>query len=219
MRAFALHGDELQLGLADVTAELRPAVEALGFARRGALFVRALPGGVPYAAEAGPRFELCAEHMVRQAAGLEPVPWDAALETVLERAGADGWWLAGSAALAVRGLAVDPGDLDLIADAAGCARLAGVLSDLLVEPLVEGGWLGERWFRAFGAARIECVGGVHAAHDDPEPCDFGPVAAARLETVRWREWELRLPPLELQLRASERRGLAERAAAIRELLA
>lgn len=208
MRAFAVHGVDLQLGLADVTAELAPAVESLGFAQAGAEFVRRFPAGAPYAAQAARRFEAYAERMVNQAARLDPVPWRAALETVLERTEPGDWWLVGSAALAVRGVPVEPRDIDLVSDAEGCARLAAALEDLLVEPLVDGGPLGERWFRAFARARVECVGGVHASHDDPVPSDFGPAAAARLTTIRWRGWTLRVPPLELQLASRQRRGLA-----------
>ena len=209
MRAFVVHDAELQLGLANVPAQLEPAVVQLGFEPAGSVFVRRFAGDAPYAAAAAEHFEACAERMVLQAARFEPVPWRAALEEVLARVEPDGWWLAGSAALAVRGVPVAPRDIDLISDADGCARLADALADDLVEPLVDGGWLGERWFRAFvGGARVECVGGVHATHDKPVPSDFGPVAAARLATVHWRGWTLHVPPLELQLASRQRRGLA-----------
>jgi hypothetical protein len=214
MRAFAVHGAELQLCLADVGADVEQAVAELAFARRGAVWARTFPGDAPYAERAAARFETRAETMVRQTARLEPTAWDEALATLLERA-PDGWWLAGSAALAARGLAVEPRDLDVIADAAGCEQLAEAVADLLVEPLVDGGFLGERWFRAFAGARLECVGGVHAEHADT---DFGATAAARLETVDWNGRRVRVPPLDLQLEVSERRGLRERAALIREAL-
>jgi hypothetical protein len=118
----------------------------------------------------------------------------------------------------VRGLDVRPRDLDLIATKARCQRVAELLADVLVEPLVDGGSLGEGWFRAFAGARIECVGGVHATADPEEPSDFGPYAAERLELVDWRGHTLRVPPLELQLRASQRRGLDDRASLIREAM-
>ena len=47
---------------------------------------------------------------------------------------------------------------------------------------------------------------------------FGPMAARRLETAEWRGYALRVPPLDLQLAVTERRGLAERAAGIRAVL-
>ncbi len=40
--------------------------------------------------------------------------------------------------------------------------------------------------------------------------DFGPTAENRVETLVWRDREIRVPPLELQLEVSKRRGLNER---------
>jgi hypothetical protein len=216
MRANAsVDAGELRLALHDVEDELRDAVAELAFAPDGAAFVRTFPADAPHAEAAACRFVTCAERLVRQCARLEPVPWEDALATLIDRAGTDGWWLVGSAALAVRGARVEPRDLDVISDADGCVRIADALADRLVEPLAGGGYLGEWWLRAFAGARIECVGGVHAS---VEPADFGPAAAARLDTVQWRGHRLRVPPLDLQLQVSERRGLDDRVRAIRELL-
>jgi hypothetical protein len=180
MRAFSVHGDELQLGLADVPAELRPAVEELGFARAGAVFVRRFPGSAQYAAQAAERFELTAERMVAQTARLEPAGWESTLETLCERTAGIEWSLVGSAARALRGQDVAPRDVDVVAAVEAAETLAAAVADLLVEPLVEGGWLGERWFRAFGEARLECVGGIHQS------------VATSLETVIWRGHKLQV---------------------------
>lgn len=53
--------------------------------------------------------------MVEQSARQRPVQWDLALEEFVDRVqGTDlRWWLYGSGALAVRGIDIDPGDLDL----------------------------------------------------------------------------------------------------------
>jgi hypothetical protein len=198
MRAFAIAGEQLLLGLADVPPELAVAVEELGFARRGMVFSRSF--AAPGADAAAARFESCAELMVRQAARLEPVPWEDALELLLERSDPGDWNLVGSAALAVRGRAVEPRDIDLTSDAAGAERLAAALADVLVEPIVDGGYLGARWFRAFAGARIECVGGPDASIVEADP--------SRLETVSWRAHTLRVPPPEVQLEIRRQRGLA-----------
>ena len=58
------------------------------------------------------------------------------------------------------------------------------------------------------------VGDVDPSVDSPEPSDFGPVAAGKLEVVDWHGFKIRVPPLDLQLRVSERRGLFERALGI-----
>jgi len=67
-------------------------------------------------------------------------------------------------------------------------------------------------------ARIEWAGGITAAADEPEMTDFGPAAATALELVRWRDWDVRVPPLEFQRSVSARRGLHDRAAVIDRLL-
>jgi hypothetical protein len=178
MRAVAVTGETLRLCLADVTAELEPAVTALGFTRRGALFVRAF---ATVDEQVAARFEACAEAMVEQAAGRAPAPWENALELLIERAGGREWVLAGSAAHAVRGVDIEPHDIDVVASSSDCDAIGEALHDVLVEPVGDGGWLGARWWRAFAGARIECVG---------DPCDrsFADVG----ETVVWRGHPLRL---------------------------
>jgi hypothetical protein len=75
------------------------------------------------------------------------------------------------------------------------------------------------WFgRAFLYARFEWVGDVHGSIEQHGVSDAGPTAASRLETVVWQGKEIRLPPLDLQLQVSERRGLTERVEMLRRLL-
>jgi len=161
------------------------------------------------------------EPVLRQSAGIDPVPWQDALAHVCARfapAGVD-WWLAGSAALAVRGAPVAPGDLDLIVSGGDSCLAGDLLLDGLIEPVNRGEWnISEWWGRAFASARIEWAGGITAAADEPEITDFGPVAAAALDSVRWRSWDIRVPPLRLQRSVSVRRGLHDRAALIDRLL-
>ena len=40
--------------------------------------------------------------------------------------------------------------------------------------------------------------------------EYGPVAANRLETINWQGYEVLVPPLDIQLEVSKRRGLDER---------
>jgi hypothetical protein len=212
--------DELRLVLEDVGAAFEPAVRDLAFTQRRERYVRAFPRDARGAEAAASRFPAAAIEMVEQAAGMQPVPWERALEALLERLGGTqiDWWLTGSAALAVRGLDIEPRDLDVIVEPDAADTLGNVLEDALVEPVTPGGFLGERWGRAFLEARIEWVGGVHPHLDEPEPTDFGPEAAGRLDTVVWRGRPVRVPPLELQLAVTERRGLGERADLIRKAL-
>jgi hypothetical protein len=127
-----------------------------------------------------------------------------------------GWWLTGSAALAVRGAPIEPGDIDLVCGVSDAVALGGVFSDALVEPVAPAASesISEWWGCAFCGARIEWIGGPKPWVDDPLPADFGPAAAARLETVAFEDWMIRVPPLDLQRAVNQRRGLTERVAMI-----
>jgi hypothetical protein len=162
-------------------------------------------------------FKLHLEEMLLQSARMSRVPWEDALAEFLRRQSGTGlqWWLYGSGALAVRGLDVDPGDLDFAVDDAFHA--GAILDDLLVEPVrILPNWVARSGGRAFYGTLIEFLAD---ARPEFEPHEQGMAARARLETVSWRGWEVRVPPLDLQLTIALRRGLADRAAMIREAMA
>ncbi len=161
--------------------------------------------------------------LLRQAADLDPVPWQDALDEVCRRfaeAGGVDWFLGGSAALAVRGAPISPHDLDLIISEKDSVRAGELFADCILEPVATAEWpLSIWWGRAFLHARVEWAGGMTAAADEPDVTDFGRTAASLLEQVRWRGWGLRVPPLALQRAVSERRGLTARVALIDDLTA
>jgi hypothetical protein len=205
----------------ELEAQYHKVAKDLGFVEEEDGFARVFEAQTPRLDQIFARFALFAEKMILQAAGARPVPWDRALLSFLERVSGESvdWWLAGSAALAVRGIDIVPRDLDIITDSDGARQLGGAMSDWLVEPVQESqGWIA-RWFgRAFNQARIEWVGDVEKSVDERGPSDFGPAAGTRLQTLRWRGHKIRVPPLELQLAVCERRGLKERVQKIKHAL-
>jgi hypothetical protein len=186
----------------------------MGYERRGDEWCRAYPADTPGLEICWQNFSCCAEQMVRQAARLEPVPWRETLRELCERTSdlESDWWLTGSAALAVRGVRVEPADVDLVCSDRGAVSLGTVFADALIEPVAcaDSGWVSDYWGRAFLGARLEWIGTPKPGVDSPLPCDFGPAAAARLETVVWEGWQLRVPPLDLQRAVSQLRGLIRR---------
>jgi hypothetical protein len=216
--------DHMWFAVAGLDRMLSSGAERAGYRRIGDEWGRAHPLDSPHLELAWRTFTCSIESMLRQAARLDPVPWRAALRELCQRTQGHGvdWWLAGSAALAVRGVPLRPGDLDLVCSVADVRRLGELLADVLIEPVAPSvnepaGWISDWWGRAFCHARIEWVAGVRAHADDPEPSDFGGVAAALLETVSWEQWRIRVPPLSLQRAVSHRRGLIDRVAAIDSL--
>jgi hypothetical protein len=196
----------------ELPGELVPAARKLAFTGDAGHWSRSFPAGTPHLDRAWPTFQRLVESCLRQTAGLDPVPWAEALTEVCRRLNGAGvqWWLTGSAALAVRGIPVTPGDLDLVVTEEDVHRVGDLLLDGLIEPVAPADWFCRWWGRAVLGARVEWVGGVGPAADQPEVTDFGLVAAANLRAVRWRGHEVRVPPLELQRAVSVRRELTER---------
>jgi len=192
----------------------------MGFSRSGGTdYARDFPATADIA-RIHENFARHLEEILQQGAGLRPIPWDCALGEFLRRMELSGvgWWLSGSAALAVRGIDVAPGDLDfVVSDARGVGE---IFSDLLMYPVTKmEGWAAEWFGCAFHEALIEWVAVVHPeAVYGPGPHEQGPEAASRLQTVDWEGHLIRVPPLDLQLAVAERRSQHERAAKIRTAL-
>lgn len=191
------------------------------FTEQDGAFRKGFPSDAPHLETCYRNFARHIEEVILQLADVHRVPWDDALAALLARTAGRGvdWWLGGSAALAVRGVAITPHDLDVITDRSGALTLRDVLRDELFEPVVEvRDWICTLFGRAFLRATIDIAGEVVASVDNPEPTDFGLTAARRLETVVWRGHPIRVPPFALQLRQSERRGLTERVRLIRRAM-
>lgn len=204
--------DQTRFVVTSVAPELLDAVRAAGFQDCADGWAKSFPSDTPHLAEAWASFQRLLVPWLRQAARIDPVPWAEALAETADRL--DGaridWWLTGSTALAVRGVDVAPGDVDLVVAEQDARAVGDLLLDGLVEPVAPADWFCRWWGRAFLGARVEWVGGVGPAADEPLPSDFGPTAASRLEAVLWRGRWLRVPPLDLQRAVSVRRGLDDR---------
>jgi hypothetical protein len=195
--------------------------QALDYAETEAGFAKTFPTDTPHLASIFERFSLCADEMILQAANVQAVPWQETLLALLQRIERQhvNWWLVGSAALAARGLNILPHDIDLCVDNASAHTLGQVLEDCLIEPVQDvRGWVCNWFGRAFLHTRIEWVGGVDERLDDDEISDFGPKAASRKETITWHGYEIQIPPLDLQLLVSERRGLTNRVEQIKGVM-
>ena len=199
--------------IADLEPAYEDAVRELYYSLVEGGFAKRYPADTPHLDRIYRNFEQYAEEMVFQTAQIHPVPWDNALSAflqIIEGRKID-WMLVGSAALAIRGMDITPRDLDLVVDNASAIELGELLMDYLIEPVLPSpGWIGDYFGRAFLHARLEWVGGVHDSVDTHDVTDFGPIAAERHEVVNWCGNEIRVPPLELQLEVSKRRGLVDR---------
>jgi hypothetical protein len=198
---------------------LQEALRSLAYAGENGEFVRRVRADAADLETTYGRFERHVEELLEQTARLRPVPWEDALDDTvrrLDRADVE-WFLAGSAALAARGIPVAPRDLDLVAT--DDRRTAAAFADTHIEPPWQDNerrWIAAWFGRAFIGARVEWVAGVYPEVDVwPGPSEIGPAAAARVERIEWNGRTLFLSPLGLQLDVCEHRGLDDRADAIR----
>jgi hypothetical protein len=194
------------------------ALQTLVFTRADDEFIRVFPSDAGDLDAIHQRFAARLEELLEQTTGRLATPWQQALAELvgrLERTGAS-WFVCGSAALAARGIPVQPRDVDFVtSDHAG---VAAALSDALIEPLSRdagrtwiAGWFGRAWL----GARVEWIAGVYPEIDSsPMPNEFGPTAARRLERIEWNGRALLLSPLDLQREVSRQRGLDDRVGAI-----
>jgi len=178
------------------------AVRELFFTPHENGFAKTFPTNTPHLDVFYRHFAQTAEEIILQTARIHPAPWEQALLAFLQKIEQQDiqWYLAGSAALAARGLDVTPRDLDLIVDDAGAHALGVLLFDTLIQPVEDSrGWISNWFGRAFLHTRIEWIGGVREDVDEHGMTEYGPAAASRLETINWQGYEVPVPPRDIQL--------------------
>jgi hypothetical protein len=223
---YRIHGETVDLIITNLAPQYHQAAQDTGYTLTDEGFVRDVATDAAYRTPAYLDRIIANSHshleaLFAQRAGLQPVLWEQALLTFLKMVEGKSidWWLVGSAALAVRGLDVMPGDIDLCTGEEDALTLQNLLSDSMIQPLQDStGWVGKWFGRAFLGAKLEWVGGLNESSDAGGVSDFGLVAHSRLETIRWNGYAIRVPPLDLQLETSVRRGLIDRAEKIRKAI-
>lgn len=196
------------------------AIRGLAFGESVDGFIKSMPADTPYIDTAFARYQKYLETILKQATHEIPVPWERAFDTFLQRnqsIDAD-WWVTGSLALTLRGLPIQPGDIDLIVDGEGAIKWGHALADMMIEPVVSTDWFCKYWGRAFDGARIEWIGDIDPQSDSPYVREYYLPAVSALETIHWRGHEIRIPPIEPHLKMDEARGRLDRVNIVRQAL-
>jgi hypothetical protein len=152
---------------------------------------------------------------IDQVVGVELPDWPGALEWIADAAedvGAD-WFLLGSAGLAVRGVDVRPGGVDIGMDEAGADRLGARAVAEVMQPIAPThGWpVSTRYGRLFHAAPIQVVGGI-LDRDWPSPWDSQ--GRGELDSITWRDRTIRVTSLDREVQHARRMARYDHARAI-----
>lgn len=173
--------------MTDVDPALEPQMLGFEFTQADEGYERSFEGRPDELMVTLGRFQEALEPMVRQLAGWDPVPWQSALKQFIASAASSiDWWLVGSTALAVRGISIEPRDVDIVVAEEDFSKANDLFEQFIVEPPVETEEFIARFFcRAFMGARVEWVAGVFGWVDSPDPSDFGPYAKSQSEVIEW----------------------------------
>ena len=213
--------DKVQFIIVDAPEKYHEVIRALAYSETEAGFMKSFPADTPHLDRAYQNFEQHIGTIIKQSAGEAPVPLEEAFEAFLKRTyhlNTD-WWVAGSVPLWLRGFDVQPGDIDLIVDSEGAIKWGNALSDAMIEPVaITGGWFCEFWGRAFLHARIEWTGGIDPENDFSYVREYYLPSVDKLETINWKGYDIRIPPVEPQLKMDEMRGRTEHVRKIRETM-
>ncbi len=117
------------------------------------------------------------------------------------------WWLAGSAALFVRGLNVLPHDIDIMTYKSEISKIHSVVEPYIVEPFHHvSGWV----VKGFGVInqgyRVDYAFEPEDWVDSQGYVDFGPYAEKNLEKVEWKGHSINVPPLKLHILSNKLRN-------------
>ncbi|MHA2246225.1 MAG: nucleotidyltransferase domain-containing protein [Candidatus Hodarchaeales archaeon] len=184
-------------------------------------FGRSFSKDIPHLEKYFERFKETAEEMIKQTAGEVPIPWEKAFLTFLELIESEPlhWWVTGSCALALYGVEIIPHDIDLVTDYESASKLGELLENYVYEPVADTkGWFCKWFGRAFLHIRIEWIGGVFEDGSVQIQKDFGLIAEKQLRFINWRNYRIKVPPLEVLLEQTVRRELRNRAEKIKKIL-
>lgn len=161
------------------------------------------------------------QEMFSQLGYFSPIPWKDALLAFLEMTKGKqiNWWLTGSCAACIRGIPLNPHDVDIMIDSKDIDKINEVFEDYLIEPIIEtNGWLTKDFGVIFLHSRIDIASDPQECLDEPEPVDCGPFAKKNLEEITWEGYSIKIPPINLQLNVNKIRGRWERVKLIQEYM-
>lgn len=196
-------------------------LESLFYTKDGNRYFKKYPSTIHNIEQFKANFDRFGLEMIEQFGYMKPTPFDESLLAFIERIEDYNlnWALIGGGSLRVRGIPVETHDLDIMLDMKDIDLINQILEDYIVEPICDTeGWVVKYFGVAFLHARIDLSFGPEESADQPHPSDFGPYAMEHLEEINWNGHQIKVPPIDLYLNVSKRRGRQERVKLIEDYL-
>ncbi len=207
--------------VSNFSPEYKDVIESSFFSLEDGVYVKRFSKDIENLDIIKSNFEKYAEDMFGQMGYFKKVCWEDALLDFINKVEGTGidWWLTGSCATCLRGIAVQPHDIDIMLNSKDIGKINDIFADFIVEPIRSTkGWVVSNFGVLFMKARIDLAFDPEDFVDNPEPVDFGPYAMKNLEEIKWNNKIIRIPPLDLQLQVNKRRGRNDRVKAIEDYI-
>ena len=215
----AEEADDVLFIVSEFPAEFKKVFEDAYYSLEKGSYVKRFPRDTPNISRIRDNWVNFAGEMFSQMGRIRIVRWEEALLGFIERIrdSSIDWWLTGSCATCIRGIDIQPHDVDIMLHSEDIAKVNTLFLDCIVEPIRSSkGWVVANFGVLFMGARIDLAFDPEGFVDSPEPADFGPYAMKNLEVVTWKGQRIKAPPLELQRQVNRRRGRDDRVAAIEQ---
>jgi len=210
---FVSNNDRVTFRVYDFSSSIEEALRMCFYQKEGNSYVKNFPASTPHLDKIMAHYAKYAEEMFLQLVYQRPIPWEKGLLEFLKRVRNSDvdWWLTGSCAACIRGINLNPHDIDIIVDSRSVEMINTLFQDDIIEPIIDtNGWLTKDFGVLFIHCRIDIASDPQSSLDEPEPADCGPYAKSKLETINWNGYEVRIPPIELQLNVNKKRQRNER---------
>jgi hypothetical protein len=206
--------DNIIFRISDFDAKYEDVLKMCFYQPEGKSYFKSFPRSTKHIEKIKENYSMYAEEMFSQLGYFKPILWEKALLEFVKRLEGTNidWWLTGSCAACIRGIPLNPHDVDIMISSEDVEKLSEIFVDCIIEPIMDTeGWVTKDFGVIFLHARIDIASDPQGCLDEPEPADCGPYAKANLEKVMWKGYEIKVPPLHLQLNVNKRRGRFDRA--------
>jgi hypothetical protein len=219
--SFEEENDLIVFRITDFNGKYENILKMCFYSQEGEGYTKRFPKDTKYLEKITSYYFDHAQEMFDQLGYFVPVPWEKGLFEFAKELEGKGihWWLTGSCAVCIRGISLQPHDVDIMVDSSDVEKISDIFSDYLIEPIVDtNGWLTKDFGVIFRHTRIDIASDPQEILDDPDPVDCGPYARANLEIVKWKGLTITVPPLQLSLNTNKKRGRTDRVEKIEEYL-
>jgi len=203
-------GESIIFRVDKVEDEYKHAFEICYYQRDSKSYIKKFPRNAKDLAIIKRNYLRYAEEMFNQLVYFSPTPWEKALSEFLARVDRANinWWLIGSCTACIRGIPLNPHDVDIMIDPGDVGTVHDIFVSNIVEPIIDtGGWVTKDFGVVFLHARID----IASEYPQNMPGDT-------LEEVNWRAHKIRVIPIQLLLDAERRRGREDRVKLIEEYI-